>query len=177
MKKLTIREIIVVASMLFGMFFGAGNLIFPVSMGQLSGSNMWQAAAGFLIPGVGLPLLGVCCTGDQPSGRAAGAEQPGGQKVRPFLHVCTVSDDRPFFCHSQMCHCVIHGRSGGNHGRCFPYSRTYGLFVSFFCACPVFLAAAGGDHDMDRKSAQSSVPSLFGDSACQSTGIAGRSDP
>ena len=58
MKKLTIREIIVVASMLFGMFFGAGNLIFPVSMGQLSGSNMWQAAAGFLIPGVGLPLLG-----------------------------------------------------------------------------------------------------------------------
>ena len=63
MKKLTIREIIVVASMLFGMFFGAGNLIFPVSMGQLSGSNMWQAAAGFLIPGVGLPLLGVAALG------------------------------------------------------------------------------------------------------------------
>ena len=27
MKKLTFREIIVVASMLFGLFFGAGNLI------------------------------------------------------------------------------------------------------------------------------------------------------
>ena len=33
MKKLTLKEIIVVASMLFGMFFGAGNLIFPASMG------------------------------------------------------------------------------------------------------------------------------------------------
>ena len=63
MKKLKLKEIILVASMLFGMFFGAGNLIFPVSMGQLSGSNMWLAAAGFLITGVGLPLLGVAALG------------------------------------------------------------------------------------------------------------------
>lgn len=62
-KKLKVREIIVVASMLFGMFFGAGNLIFPVSMGQLSGSSMWQAVSGFLITGVGLPLLGVAALG------------------------------------------------------------------------------------------------------------------
>ena len=63
MKKLRFRDIIFVASMLFGMFFGAGNLIFPASMGQLAGSNMWQAAAGFLITGVGLPLLGVAALG------------------------------------------------------------------------------------------------------------------
>ena len=58
-KSLSLKETIFVASMLFGMFFGAGNLIFPVSMGQLAGRNMWPAAAGFLITGVGLPLLGV----------------------------------------------------------------------------------------------------------------------
>ena len=63
MKKLSKKEILAVASMLFGMFFGAGNLIFPVSMGQLAGSHMWQAAAGFLITGVGLPLLGVAALG------------------------------------------------------------------------------------------------------------------
>ena len=63
MKRLTFREIIVVASMLFGMFFGAGNLIFPASMGQLAGRNIWQASAGFLITGVGLPLLGVAALG------------------------------------------------------------------------------------------------------------------
>ena len=63
MKKLTFRETIFVASMLFGMFFGAGNLIFPASVGQLSGSQVWQASGGFLITGVGLPLLGVAALG------------------------------------------------------------------------------------------------------------------
>lgn len=62
-KNLTWKETIFVASMLFGMFFGAGNLIFPVSMGQLAGRNMWQAVAGFLVTGVGLPLLGVVALG------------------------------------------------------------------------------------------------------------------
>ena len=54
-KNLTLKETIFVASMLFGMFFGAGNLIFPASMGQLAGERMWLAAVGFLITGVGLP--------------------------------------------------------------------------------------------------------------------------
>ena len=45
--------------MTFAMFLGAGNLIFPPMVGQLAGDNMWQAAAGFLMTGVGLPLLGV----------------------------------------------------------------------------------------------------------------------
>lgn len=63
MKKLTSKEILFVASTLFGMFFGAGNLIFPASMGQLAGKHIWQAAAGFLITGVGLPLLGVAALG------------------------------------------------------------------------------------------------------------------
>ena len=62
-KNLTFKETIFVASMLFGMFFGAGNLIFPVSMGQMAGRSMWQAAVGFLITGVGLPLLGVAALG------------------------------------------------------------------------------------------------------------------
>lgn len=62
-KNLSFKETIFVASMLFGMFFGAGNLIFPVSMGQLSGSSLLQAFGGFLITGVGLPLLGVAALG------------------------------------------------------------------------------------------------------------------
>lgn len=63
MKKLTLRQLLAVASMLFGMFFGAGNLIFPASMGQLAGSSVWMASAGLLITGVGLPLLGVAALG------------------------------------------------------------------------------------------------------------------
>ena len=63
MQQLTLRQRLLVASMLFGMFFGAGNLIFPASMGQLAGRSIWQASAGFLITGVGLPLLGVAALG------------------------------------------------------------------------------------------------------------------
>ena len=59
MKKLTFREILAVASMLFGMFFGAGNLIFPASMGQMAGRSVFLASLGLLVTGVGLPLLGV----------------------------------------------------------------------------------------------------------------------
>lgn len=61
--KLTKKELVFIASMLFGLFFGAGNLIFPIYMGQLAGSNMWKAVIGFLITGVGLPLLGVTAIG------------------------------------------------------------------------------------------------------------------
>ena len=53
-KKLTVKEYIYVASMLFGLFFGAGNLIFPTAVGQLAGRNMWSAILGLLITGVGL---------------------------------------------------------------------------------------------------------------------------
>ena len=63
MQKLTWRQLAAVGSMLFGLFFGAGNLIFPVAMGQLAGRNLWLAAAGFLVTGVGLPLLGVAALG------------------------------------------------------------------------------------------------------------------
>lgn len=62
-EKLTKSETIFIASMLFGLFFGAGNLIFPIYMGQLAGANMWKALIGFLITGVGLPLLGIAAMG------------------------------------------------------------------------------------------------------------------
>ena len=62
-KKLTVQEYVVVASMLFGLFFGAGNLIFPVHMGQMAGSQLVPATIGFLITGVGLPLLSVGALG------------------------------------------------------------------------------------------------------------------
>lgn len=45
--------------MLFALFFGAGNLIFPAQIGQHSGTNFIPATIGFLITGAGLPMLGV----------------------------------------------------------------------------------------------------------------------
>ena len=61
--KLNSREYVTVASMLFGMFFGAGNLIFPVHLGQMAGQNALPAIIGFTITAVGIPILGVAAIG------------------------------------------------------------------------------------------------------------------
>ncbi len=58
-RKLTAREIVAVASLLFGLFFGAGNLIFPVHMGQMAGANSVAATLGFIVTAVGLPLMAI----------------------------------------------------------------------------------------------------------------------
>ncbi|MDM5201067.1 branched-chain amino acid transport system II carrier protein [Fictibacillus enclensis] len=42
--------------MLFSMFFGAGNLIFPPFLGAESGTSYWLAMTGFIVTGVGLPF-------------------------------------------------------------------------------------------------------------------------
>lgn len=53
----------IIGTMLFGMFFGAGNLIFPIQMGQLAGTNFWPALIGFLITAIGLPFIGILAFG------------------------------------------------------------------------------------------------------------------
>ena len=62
-KKLTFQQKILVAGTLFGMFFGAGNLIFPVHLGQMAGRNVLPAMIGFIITAVGIPIFGVAAIG------------------------------------------------------------------------------------------------------------------
>ena len=59
MKQLNKKQLTVVGLMLFSLFFGAGNLIFPPYLGQESGSNVWLTMLGFIITAVGFPVLGV----------------------------------------------------------------------------------------------------------------------
>ncbi|MBO5658858.1 MAG: branched-chain amino acid transport system II carrier protein [Duodenibacillus sp.] len=54
---------IAIGLMLFALFFGAGNLIFPASMGQAAGENVWWAVLGFCVTGVGMPLLSIMAMG------------------------------------------------------------------------------------------------------------------
>lgn len=58
-QKLSFQQNMLIGSLLFGLFFGAGNLIFPVQMGQQAGGNTFAATIGFLITGVGLPIIGI----------------------------------------------------------------------------------------------------------------------
>jgi LIVCS family branched-chain amino acid:cation transporter len=50
--------------MLFSLFFGAGNLIFPPLLGQQAGANAAWAFIGFITTAVVLPVLGVIVVGN-----------------------------------------------------------------------------------------------------------------
>jgi LIVCS family branched-chain amino acid:cation transporter len=53
------KDIFIIGFMLFALFFGAGNLIYPPILGMESGTSYLAAISGFVITGVGLPILAV----------------------------------------------------------------------------------------------------------------------
>jgi len=57
--KLEKKKMLLVSFMLFSLFFGAGNLIFPPFLGQNAGNHTLSAILGFLTTAVVLPVLGV----------------------------------------------------------------------------------------------------------------------
>jgi len=82
MNKLSVRETLALGFMTFALFLGAGNIIFPPFIGLQAGSHVWIAATGFLVTGVGLPVLSVIALAKAggelsnittPVGRAAGS--------------------------------------------------------------------------------------------------------
>ena len=85
-KRLSGKELTLVTSMLFGMLFGAGNIIFPIHMGQLAGSSIWLAIIGFCVSGVGLPILGVAALG---SSRTDGLAELSGKVGKGYSYFFT----------------------------------------------------------------------------------------
>lgn len=57
------KNILIVGFMLFAIFFGAGNLIFPPKLGLESGTDFLPSIIGFIVTGVGLPLMGIIVGG------------------------------------------------------------------------------------------------------------------
>ena len=57
--KLEKRKMLLISFMLFSLFFGAGNLIFPPFLGQNAGDATVPAVMGFIVTAVILPVLGV----------------------------------------------------------------------------------------------------------------------
>ena len=57
--KLEKKKMLLISFMLFSLFFGAGNLIFPPFLGQCAGNSMPLAMVGFLLTAVILPVLGI----------------------------------------------------------------------------------------------------------------------
>jgi LIVCS family branched-chain amino acid:cation transporter len=75
------KQFVFISFMLFSMFFGAGNLIFPPFLGQAAGTHLWTALAGFIVSAVGLPILGVIAVAK------AGSFNELNQRVHPFFAI------------------------------------------------------------------------------------------
>lgn len=58
-EKMSLSQIVSLSLMLFALFFGAGNMIFPPALGQASGENVWPALAGFIFTDAGISVLGI----------------------------------------------------------------------------------------------------------------------
>ena len=103
-----------VGLMLFALFFGAGNLIFPAFLGQQAGENWLSAMFGFLLTGAGLPLLGVIAVAMtwirflRPDrdfrlfrlARCGSIGLPCCALVRRDFCHCALSGNRPSVCHA-----------------------------------------------------------------------------
>ncbi|MBQ7896290.1 MAG: branched-chain amino acid transport system II carrier protein [Oscillospiraceae bacterium] len=83
--KLGKKNMLIISFMLFSLFFGAGNLIFPPFLGQNAGSSTGPAILGFLVTAVVLPVLGVIVVA-----RFDGLDKLSGQVGNRFALIFTV---------------------------------------------------------------------------------------
>lgn len=57
--KINISSMIALSLMLFAMFFGAGNMIFPPALGQAAGTNFIAGLSGFMVADIGISVLAI----------------------------------------------------------------------------------------------------------------------
>ncbi len=80
--QLSIQKNFIIGLMLFALFLGAGNIIFPPLLGQMAGDELVIAMIGFLITGVGLPLIAILAIAN-----AGGGLQTIANRVNPLFGI------------------------------------------------------------------------------------------
>lgn len=80
------KNTLVIGFMLFAFFFGSGNLIFPPKLGFESGQFFIPAILGFILTGVGLPLVGLMI-----GSKYDGGYQSALAKIHPWFSVALLS--------------------------------------------------------------------------------------
>ena len=83
--------------LLFGIFFGAGNLIFPPALGAQSGIHFWPAIAGFVLSGVGIAIITLIIGTLNPKGYIHEISR----KIAPWFALVYLVAYWSFLCHSE----------------------------------------------------------------------------
>ena len=172
-KKLSFREYVTVASMLFGMFFGAGNLIFPVSHGPAGGQPGVDHDPGLSAS----PAWACPCWAWRPWASA---------KATACL-TCPAKPGRPY---GMFFTCALYLTIGPFFAipRCATTSYTVGLeqilpeghaklflllfSVAFFAVTLFFSLRPGKILDLDRQSPEPLLPALPGHPGDRCSGLA-----
>jgi branched-subunit amino acid permease len=92
--------------MLFSMFFGAGNLIFPPFLGSESGTSYWLAMSGFIITGVGLPFVVLLAVSPR-KGRCSNHRESCSSGIQHSLYGYYLSMYWTIPGHSEKCNCCV----------------------------------------------------------------------
>ncbi|MEK5071542.1 branched-chain amino acid transport system II carrier protein [Sporosarcina sp. FSL K6-1508] len=79
---MSLQKNFIIGLMLFALFLGAGNIIFPPLLGQMAGDELFIAMIGFLITGVGLPLIAVLAIAN-----AGGGLETIASRVNPYFGI------------------------------------------------------------------------------------------
>ncbi|SFP31926.1 branched-chain amino acid transport system II carrier protein [Pseudomonas borbori] len=96
MTRLKSSDLLALGFMTFALFLGAGNIIFPPSAGLAAGENLLPAALGFLLTGVGLPLLTIVALARVGGGMAL-LTAPLGKRAGVLLAVAVYLAIGPLF--------------------------------------------------------------------------------
>ncbi len=88
---------LILGSSLFGLFFGAGNLIFPVLLGQLAGSNYKLASLSFILSAVLMPVLAIIFIARSNSTSLEGLLAEYGRKYARFFTILLLLTIGPLF--------------------------------------------------------------------------------
>ncbi|MDY7220481.1 branched-chain amino acid transport system II carrier protein [Denitrificimonas sp. JX-1] len=135
----SLRDVLALGFMTFALFLGAGNIIFPAESGLQAGTEVWRAAIGFLVTGVGLPLMTVVALA-RVGGGLATLTLPLGKVAGTVLAVAVYLAIGPFFATPRTA--VVSYEIGvvpffGNSGTgLFVYSTLYFALVLYLAISP-----------------------------------------
>lgn len=88
-EKLDFKKTLLLSSLIFGMFFGAGNLIFPIHLGQLAGENWLIATIAFLMSAIIIPWLALIALSQTRSAGIYDIAKPVGRGFAIFFLIAT----------------------------------------------------------------------------------------
>lgn len=146
--------------MLFGMFFGAGNLIFPAYLGRQAGSAVWPAIAACWLR-ASASAAGSCRHRHHPQRRPACPEPKGEPPLRPVLYLRAVSDHRPVFRDSALRHRALHPGRGAAGGCRTQRPGAGAVFIGVLHHRRSVFTASGQHPHLDRAHADAAVPAVF----------------